>query len=123
MLLVRCSLVAAAALVLPACALVARPELARCLPDGVRMDDFVEVDRLGLRVSVAGKLARLGAYAGPDGKLYDRGGRPIAFWRHYDGGMCPPAGRLEAAADRLKELKRTHTVIEMFHDPRAPLPV
>jgi hypothetical protein len=59
--------------------LVERPQLARCLPDGIQMSDYVETDNLGMRVTVATKLARLGAYAGSDGKLYDFRGRPIEF--------------------------------------------
>ena len=101
--------------------LVQRPQLARCLPDGILMGDYVETDQLGMRVTVGMKLARLGAYAGPDGKLYDSHGRPIEF--------CRPPGGMQFARDveaeidaRLAKLKETHTVIQMLHDPRQPLP-
>jgi hypothetical protein len=101
--------------------LVERPQLARCLPDGIQMIDYVETDNLGMRVTVGMKLARLGAYAGPDGKLYDLHGRPIEFCR-------PPGGmqhsrEVEAKINaELEERKKTHTIIQMLHDPRQPLP-
>jgi hypothetical protein len=102
--------------------LVNRSELARSLPDNVKMDDFVEKDWAGRKITVGMKLARLGAYSGPDGKLYDRTGRQIEFFRHYDGGMPPPPGLLEEGYRRLDELKRTCTVIEIFRDPDLPPP-
>jgi hypothetical protein len=101
--------------------LAQRPQLARCLPDGIKMSDYVETDNLGMRVDVGMKLARLGAYAGPDGKLYDCHERPIEFCRPR-GGMQFPSD-VEAEMDaRLAKLKETHTVIQMLHDPRQPLP-
>jgi hypothetical protein len=100
-----------------------RPALARCLPDGVTMDDFVERDVAGLKVTVGMKLARLGAHPGRDGNLYDLSGRRIAFFRHYDGGMPPPDGLLEQAEQHLQELKKTCTVIEIRRDPNLPPPV
>jgi hypothetical protein len=85
------------------------------------MSDFVETNSLGMRVTVGMKLAQLGAYAGRDGKLYDSHGRPIEFCRP-PGGMPLPRD-VEAEMDaRLAELKKTHTVIQMLHDPREPLP-
>jgi hypothetical protein len=119
-------LVAAAALMFTGCALspvylAERPQLARCLPDGIRMDEYVETDRLGLRVTVGMKLARLGAYADTDGKLHDGQGRPIEFCRP-SGGMQLPADVEAEGRARLAELAKTHTIIQMLHDPREPLP-
>jgi hypothetical protein len=97
--------------------LARQPQLASCLPDGIRMSDYVETDNLGMRVSVGMKLARLGAYAGTDGQLYDRDGRPIAF-RGPPGGMPLPS-KVEAEMEtRLAEERKTHTIIQMLHDPR-----
>ena len=122
----RSRLIATVALMFAGCALsplylAQRPQVAKCLPDGIQMSDYVETDNLGMRVTVGMKLARLGAYAGPDGKLYDCHDRPIEF-------CLPPGGmqlsrEAEAETDaRLAALQKTHTVIQMLHDPRQPLP-
>jgi hypothetical protein len=103
--------------------LMERPLIARCLPPGVRMDDFVERGPLGMKVTVAEKLARLGAVPGWDGNLYDLSGKRIEFFRHYDGGSPPPPGMLEESWRHLEELKKTCTVIEICRDPDLPLPV
>ena len=103
--------------------LVNRPAMARCLPDGISMNDFVEQDWTGLKVTVGMKLARLGAYPGSDGKLYDLSGRRIEFFRHYDGGVDPGMEFIQQASQRLEELKKTATVIEIRRDPDWPLPV
>jgi hypothetical protein len=98
-------------------------ELAHRLPDGVSMNDFVERDVTGVKVTVGMKLARLGAYPGRDGKIYDWSGQRIEFFRHYDGGMQPPDFVLEHAERHLQELKKTSRVIEIFRDPDLPHPV
>jgi hypothetical protein len=103
--------------------LVDRPAIARCLPDGVRMDDFVERGPAGLKITVGEKLARIGATPGRDGKLCDRSGRRIEFFQHYQGGMPLPAGMMEEAQRHLEELKKTCTVIEIRRDPDLPPPV
>jgi hypothetical protein len=101
--------------------LARRQQLEACLPSGIQMTDYVETDNVGMRVTVGMKLARLGAYVGPDDKLYDSAGRPIEFLRPR-GGM--QMGRdMEAQAEaRVEELKKTHTVVQMLHDPRQPPP-
>jgi hypothetical protein len=99
-----------------------RSSMERCLPSGVTMDTYVDRDWTGLKVNVGMKLARLGAYA-RDGQLYDGLGRPIEFYSHDRGG-APMAAEVEQHAyDHLQELKKTHTVIEMFRDPDLPPPV
>jgi hypothetical protein len=128
MLAPRINATAALLLFLASCALspvhlVNRPAIARCLPEGIRMEDYVERGPAGMKVTVEEKLARLGASPGPDGHLYDRDGRRIEFFRHYDGGAQPLPGMLEEGWRRLRELKKTCTVIEICHDPGLPLPV
>lgn len=106
--------------------LVDRPALAGKLPDNVRMDDFVDKDWMGRKITVGMKLARLGAYSGPDGKLYDRSGRRIEFFRHYEYGGAQHPNEDETIREslrRLEELKKTCTVIEISRDPDLPLPV
>jgi hypothetical protein len=106
--------------------LVNGPELARSLPNSVKMDDYVEKDWTGRKVTVGMKLARLGAYCGQDGKLYDRSGRRIEFFRHYEyGGAQHPNEDeiLRESLRRLEELKKTCTVIEISRDPDLPPPV
>jgi hypothetical protein len=115
------------AVVVPGCMLspvhlVNRPSISRVMPAGVQFGDYVEHGPLGHKVTVEEKLARLGAHV-RDGKLYDVTGRPITFFRHYDGGMQPPAGMLEQMDAELKRLKKDHTVIEIYRDPDLPLPV
>jgi hypothetical protein len=100
-----------------------RPELIKSLPTGITIDDFVEVDSHGWRVTVGMKLARLGAYVDHDGKIRDRSGRRIEFFRHYDGGMPPPPLLMEAMSRSLHELKQSSTVIEMYRDPALPGPI
>jgi hypothetical protein len=101
--------------------LLERPVIARCLPDGVRMDDFVERGPFGIKITVAEKLAQLGAIPGWDGKLYDITGRRIEFFRHYDGGQPLPG--MEESRRHLEELKKTCTVIEICRDPDLPPPL
>jgi hypothetical protein len=96
--------------------------LTRGLPDGVRMTDYVERDPLGRKITVGAKLVSLGAHPGPDGKLIDRSGRPITFFRLYDGGTPPTEAMQRAWAEEFAELKRTSTVIEIYRDPDLPLP-
>src|SRR5262249_11831423 len=93
------------------------PALERCLPDGVKMTDYVETDAFGVRVSVGRKLARLGAIPTPGGKLYDILGREIAFFRHYDGGPNPGGEFLRPAAERLRQVKERCPGIEIRRDP------
>lgn len=96
--------------------------LARHLPGGVSINDFVERDASGRKVTVGVKLVRLGALPGVDGKLYDASGRPVEFWRHYAGGADPGPEFFERQGERLAELKRTATVVEISHDPELPMP-
>jgi hypothetical protein len=103
-------------------ALVNRPFIARALPDGVRFADYVETDATGYKVTVAEKLARLGAHVGGDGKIYDLTGHRIEFFHHYDGGMPLPAGAEEAARKELEAMKKKYTVIEIRRDPALPPP-
>jgi hypothetical protein len=85
------------------------------------MDDYVRDDVLGNRVNVAMELARLGAYVGQDGNVYELGGRRIEFFHHYEGGAVPPPGFIEDGLKHLEEMKKTSTVIETRRDPRLPL--
>jgi hypothetical protein len=97
--------------------LALRPVLARRLPPGIHMADYVQTDASGHRVTVADKLARLGACPGQDGKIYDSRRREIQFWRHPAGPVTPEA---KAEADReLQALKRRCTVIEVLPEPSA----
>ena len=96
--------------------------LTRGLPDGVRMTDYVERGPLGRKITVGTKLVSLGAHPGPDGKLLDRSGRLITFFRLYDGGAPPTEAMLREEREQLAELQRTSTVIVICHDPDLPLP-
>jgi len=119
--------------------LVERSALAQALPSWVQMDDYVRDvggrvteeydagqryvrDFGSIRVSVGMELARLGAYVGRDGKIYDLSGRRIEFFHHYEGGPVPPPELWEDAQRHLEELKKTCTVIETSRDPRLPPP-
>jgi hypothetical protein len=99
------------------------PALARCLPEGVSMDDYVERDVTGGKVTVAMKLARLGAYPGKDGKIYDLSGQRIEFFRNEYGGAPLPAEVYQQAERHLQELKKQFRVIEIRRDPDLPPPV
>jgi len=83
------------------------------------MSSFVEMDDGGHEVTVREKLAKLGAYPGIDGKIYDRSGREIRFWLAPAWGTAPPANY---QADDLKELQKNYTVIILGNDPRLPGP-
>jgi hypothetical protein len=102
--------------------LVNRPAIGRCLPSGVRFEDYAGRGPFGTKLTVGDELARVGAAPGADGKLYDRSGRRIEFFKHYDGGMPPPEGMREAAERHLEELKKTCTVIQINRDPDLPPP-
>jgi hypothetical protein len=97
--------------------------LTRSLPEGIRMTDYVGRGPLGRKVTVGVTLASLGAHTGSDGKLVDRSGRPITFFRHYDGGMPPTEAMMRDMAEQLAELRRTSTVIEIHRDPDLPPPM
>ncbi len=104
-----------------------RPELERRLPDGISMSDFVERDWSGYPVTVDEKLARLGAYVSEDGKMRDGAGRPIEFFRHFDGGMSPGPDFLARHHERLTQLQQKQrrgecTLIEITRDPWLPGP-
>jgi hypothetical protein len=100
--------------------LINRPAIEKALPANVKLSDYVERGAFG-KITVGEKLARIGAHV-KDGKLYDMGGRPIEFFKHYDGGMQPPEGWLERMDAELEKLKKTHTVIEIYRDPDLPPP-
>ena len=97
-----------------------RSPVARALPEGMRMSDYVERGPLGGTITVRMKLASLGAHTSPDGKLYDRSGRPITFFHHYQGGARIADAMLREWYEQLEELKRTSTVIEIHRDHRLP---
>src|SRR5260370_42636888 len=99
-----------------------REAVARCL-HGVTLGEGVRVrpgpgGRLHL-VTVEEALAELGARAGEDGKVRDRDGKEIHFWRNPLSGRATPRTSEEARAVQaeLEELKRQYTVIEFDYYP------
>src|SRR5258708_36607112 len=106
----------------PALAPEDREAVARCL-DGVSLADGVRVRPDGVGglhlVTVDEALAELGVVAGEDGKLRDRGGREVRFWRNPLSGRGTPWSNQEALAvsDEYKGLKKRYTVIEFDYYP------
>lgn len=112
---------------------VEHPSLARALPENVKRTDFVRYAEYGkgarteIRITVESELARLGAYVGRDGKIYDRHDRPVAFFRQpcFGGPPVDPSvisESLQRADEQLRELQKSHTVIVISHDPADPIP-
>jgi hypothetical protein len=106
----------------PALAPADREAVTRCLR-GVALGQGVRVrpgpgGRLHV-VTVEEALAELGARAGEDGKVRDRDGKEILFWRNPLSGRGTPWSNEEARAVQaeLEELKRQYTVIEFDYYP------
>lgn len=94
-----------------------------CLPQGVNSDEVVntEAARNGMaqRVTVAERLAQLKARC-KRGKLVDRRGRQIYFYRLEGCWGNPPANYqeiLKQQEQELSRLKKRYTVIEMTCNP------
>jgi hypothetical protein len=102
-----------------------RPALERALPRDVSMSDIVEEDWTG-KVTVAEKLARLGAY--PDGdKIRDGTGQEIRFVHHEERALKTTPNLQKQEQDRARELSRYCRVIEIqpnskdsVRQPQAP---
>jgi hypothetical protein len=102
--------------------LVERPLLERSLPRGIAMTDYVETDWMGMKVTVAEKLARLGAYAESDGILRDGTGREIRLIKHEDLALKASPDDVKREQAELRELKQRCTVIEVRPDPTPVAP-
>jgi hypothetical protein len=97
-----------------------REEIAKCLPSDVQLDTVAEwrFDGDWQKITVEQKLAKLGAYAGKDGKLHDPSGREIRFCYSNPGWGNPPARYWEIKEDeeearRWKEFQDKYTVISI----------
>jgi len=98
--------------------LAERPFLAKQLPQGISMSDYVEPGPFGTRITVAEKLAWLGARPGLDGKIHDLLGNEVAFWPDYSTGADPGSEFWRRRHEALEELRKRCRVIEMERDPR-----
>ena len=96
--------------------LAERPFLAQQLPQGISMTDFVEPGPFGTRITVAEKLAWLGARPGLDGKIRDFTGQEIAFWQDRPSGADPGPEVTRAKYEALENLQKRYRVIIMEHD-------
>jgi hypothetical protein len=94
--------------------------LKRALPPDISMSDYVENDWFGNQVNVAEKLARLGAYTEGD-KIRDGTGQEIRFVKQEDRSLKASPELLKQEQDRLRDLKKYFTVIEVQREP-GPLP-
>lgn len=108
---------------LPAFSLKDREAVACGLPAGVALADGVRVSgKVWGRqhvVTVEEALAELGARAGEDGKLRDRAGKEIRFWRNPLEGRGTPyfPDEPQRVQDELEQLKKQFTVIEFDYYP------
>jgi hypothetical protein len=89
-----------------------------CDPEGL-------AQRPSWGTGLAKQLREVGAHLGSDGKIYDRQGKEIKFWVHSAGPGCQmPQEMLDRQwredRDRLEELRKTNTVIEIPYDGPAP---
>jgi len=96
--------------------LVQESSLKRALPSDVSMTDYVEKDLFGNKVTVAEKLARLGAYTEGD-KIRDGTGQEIRFIKHEERSLKASPELLKQELDKMRDLKRYFTVIEVQRDP------
>jgi hypothetical protein len=101
--------------------LAERPLLTQQLPQGISMSDYVEPGPFGTRITVAEKLAWLGARPGVDGKIHDLMGNEIAFWPDQSTGIDPGPEFCQRQEEALDELRKRCRVIIMQRDPRLPL--
>jgi hypothetical protein len=90
--------------------------LKRALPSDISMSDYVEKDWFGNKVTVAEKLARLGAYAEGE-KIRDGTGQEIRFIKHEDRSLKTTPELAKKEEDELRALKKRYTVIEVRGDP------
>jgi hypothetical protein len=95
--------------------------LKRTLPSDVAMSDYVETDWFGNKVTVAEKLARLGAYTEGD-KIRDGTGQEIRFIKHEERSLKASPELLKQEQDKTRALKKYFTVIEVRPDPGPALP-
>jgi hypothetical protein len=99
------------------------PDVAKCLPPGIRLSDVVEAKPDGdggEAVTVAHKLEQLKATCSHSGKLVDGAGREIVFYRLKGCWGNPPDNYdevLEQQRKELEQLKKERTVIEMTCNP------
>ena len=96
----------------------------RCLPSGIKLTDVVsaQLARPGKdvkKITVGQKLAEMKAKC-KRGKLVDRNGREIRFYRLKGCWGNPPMDYqeiLQKQRDELEKLKKKYTVIEMTCNP------
>ena len=107
--------------------------LAKCLPDGIKLSDVVEVAMAGNangqpvkphQITIEQKLKDLKATCNRENKLVDGNGRRIVFY-HLIGcwGNPPPNYRelLQKQQADIQRLKQQYTVIEMTCNPSGVL--
>ncbi len=113
-------------------AFFAIPAIAACLPDGIKETDVVGhksvTNKAGgtfaQKITVKDTLKKLGSRC-VKGKLVDRKGREIRFYRLQGCWGNPPADYLEIQAQQakeLEELKKHYTVVEMTCNPAGVPP-
>ncbi len=96
--------------------LIERPLLEDALPKDIAMSDFVETDWMGYKVTVAEKLARLGAFTDGD-VICDGTGQEIRFYKHQDQSLKASPELLQREQKEVRELKKRFTVIEVRREP------
>ncbi len=94
----------------------AEREMAKYLPEGLRLDTPFRLECQGQLTTVLDKLRELGAY-GKEGKLFDRGGKELYFYWVPDCGVWRTEEQIRAEAEaerqRLRELERRYRVVHM----------
>ena len=103
-----------------------------CLPNDVKADDVVSIQTVASRsggeevkkITVKQKLIELKARC-KNGKLLDRSGKEIRFYRLTGCWGNPPADYqeiLQQQSTEIESLKKQYTVIEMTCNPTAVMP-
>jgi hypothetical protein len=89
--------------------------LAKCLPPDLTLSTVIDANPEGKGLTVADKLAEMGAHVGADGKLRDRRGKEVTFYKRLSlwWGARPPNYDevVRKEEDELRELRRRSTVI------------
>jgi hypothetical protein len=112
---------------LPSARLPNRDAIAKILPLDLQLDTVAECADRGVRkVTVEEALIQVKARLGDDGKLKDLNGKPIEFVKLTGCWGNPPGNYMEIMEEqdrRLKELRKTHTVITITCNPSGqPIP-
>ena len=100
-----------------------RDAVAKALPKDLTLGQVVEADRLAIKkpITLEEKLAEVGAWVGPDGKLCDSAGKELYFYHIIKTGTPTHFSEDERRIRERRELEEKHRVIAIDdtpgHDP------